>query len=50
MTIRMKAQDTEETLREAFASFDRDGDENISPVELRHVMCNLGERLTGVQA
>ena len=38
--------DSEEELREAFGAFDRDGNGYISAAELRHVMTNLGEKLT----
>ena len=38
--------DTEEELIEAFKVFDRDGNGLISAAELRHVMTNLGEKLT----
>lgn len=41
----MKA-DSEEELREAFKVFDKDGNGYISAAELRHVMTNLGEKLT----
>ncbi|XP_071723115.1 calmodulin-like [Rutidosis leptorrhynchoides] len=37
-------------LREAFKVFDRDQDGYISATELRHVMMNLGERLTDEEA
>ena len=39
-------KDTEDTLREAFKVFDKDGNGYISSAELRHVMTSLGERLT----
>ena len=42
----MKDTDTEEELVEAFKVFDRDGNGYISAAELRHVMTNLGEKLT----
>ena len=35
-----------EDLREAFKIFDKNGDGKIDPKELRHVMTNLGEKLT----
>merc|ERR1712216_873956 len=38
--------DTEEELIEAFKVFDRDGNGFISAAELRHIMTNLGEKLT----
>ena len=38
--------DKEEELREAFKVFDKDGNGFISAAELRHVMTNLGEKLT----
>jgi calmodulin len=39
-------QDTEEDIIEAFRVFDKDGNGTISAAELRHVMTNLGEKLT----
>ena len=41
-----KDTDTEEELIEAFKVFDRDGNGLISSIELRHVMTQLGEKLT----
>jgi len=46
MARKMKDTDTEEELIEAFKVFDRDGNGLISASELRHVMTNLGEKLT----
>merc|ERR1719385_553370 len=46
MAKKMKDSDTEEELIEAFKVFDRDGNGFISAAELRHVMTNLGEKLT----
>ncbi|XP_041020610.1 calmodulin-like protein 11 isoform X2 [Juglans microcarpa x Juglans regia] len=48
MARKMKVR-TEE-LKEAFKVFDRDQDGYISANELRHVMMNLGERLTDEEA
>merc|ERR1711869_7301 len=49
MARKMKDTDTEEELIEAFKVFDRDGNGFISAAELRHVMINLGEKLTDVE-
>jgi calmodulin len=38
--------DPEKELKEAFKIFDKDGNGFISAAELRHVMTNLGEKLT----
>ena len=38
--------DTEDELKEAFRVFDKDSNGYISAEELRHVMTNLGEKLT----
>jgi len=46
MSRKMRDTDTEEELIEAFKIFDRDGNGFISAAELRHVMTNLGEKLT----
>ena len=46
MAKKMKDTDSEEELREAFKVFDKDGNGFISAAELRHVMTNLGEKLT----
>lgn len=42
----MFVQDTEDDIIEAFRVFDKDGNGTISAAELRHVMTNLGEKLT----
>merc|ERR1711990_900033 len=46
MARKMKDTDSEEEIKEAFKVFDRDGNGFISAAELRHVMTNLGEKLT----
>ena len=46
MSKKMKDVDSEEEIREAFRVFDKDGNGFISAAELRHVMTNLGEKLT----
>jgi calmodulin len=43
---KMADTDTEEEIREAFKVFDKDGNGFISAAELRHVMTNLGEKLS----
>ncbi|CAI5526540.1 unnamed protein product [Closterium sp. Naga37s-1] len=46
MARKMKDTDSEEELKEAFKVFDKDQNGFISAQELRHVMTNLGEKLT----
>ncbi|KAH9754006.1 calmodulin-like protein 11 [Citrus sinensis] len=46
MATKMKENEAQEELKEAFKVFDKDQDGYISPNELRHVMMNLGEKLT----
>ncbi|KAI5082863.1 hypothetical protein GOP47_0002606 [Adiantum capillus-veneris] len=46
MARKMKDTDSEEELKEAFKVFDKDRNGFISAPELRHVMTNLGEKLT----
>ena len=41
-----KEGDPEDEFKEAFRVFDKDGNGFISAAELRHVMTNLGEKLT----
>lgn len=42
----MKECNPVDDLTEAFKVFDKNGDGKIDPKELRHVMTNLGEKLT----
>ncbi|XP_073005761.1 calmodulin-like [Typha latifolia] len=46
MARKMKENDGEDELKEAFKVFDKDQNGYISASELRHVMINLGEKLT----
>ena len=46
MARKMRDTDTEEELCAAFRLLDTDGTGTISAVELRHIMTNLGEKLT----
>lgn len=46
MARKIKDTDAEEELIESFKVFDRDGNGMISAAELRHVMTNLGEKIT----
>lgn len=45
-----RMEDAEESLREAFKKFDRDGNGYISPDELLYVVCNSGEKLSREEA
>ncbi|KAK4361666.1 hypothetical protein RND71_020618 [Anisodus tanguticus] len=47
---KMKETDSEEELKEAFKVFDKDQNGYISSNDLRHVMINLGEKLTDEEA
>ncbi|OEL35686.1 Calmodulin-related protein, partial [Dichanthelium oligosanthes] len=49
MARRMKDTESEEELKEAFRVFDKDQNGFISAAELRHVMTNLGERLSDAE-
>eukprot|EP01053_Blabericola_migrator_P004774 Blabericola_migrator_1__4773@NODE_250_length_10882_cov_193_783819_g211_i0_p6_GENE_NODE_250_length_10882_cov_193_783819_g211_i0NODE_250_length_10882_cov_193_783819_g211_i0_p6_ORF_typecomplete_len149_score41_90EFhand_7/PF13499_6/8_6e22EFhand_7/PF13499_6/1_4e20EFhand_8/PF13833_6/0_002EFhand_8/PF13833_6/3_8e16EFhand_8/PF13833_6/0_063EFhand_8/PF13833_6/1_9e15EFhand_1/PF00036_32/1_2e07EFhand_1/PF00036_32/2_8e08EFhand_1/PF00036_32/0_00027EFhand_1/PF00036_32/1_9e08EFhand_11/PF08976_11/2_3e13EFhand_11/PF len=46
MARKIRDTDTEDELIEAFQVFDREGNGLIAAQELRHVMLNLGEKLT----
>merc|ERR1719207_263588 len=46
MARKMNDTDTEEDILDAFRVFDRDGSGFIDATELRHIMCNLGEKIT----
>uniref|UniRef100_A0A0E0GQE2 Calmodulin-like protein 1 n=1 Tax=Oryza nivara TaxID=4536 RepID=A0A0E0GQE2_ORYNI len=46
MARKLRDKDSEEELKEAFRVFDKDQNGFISAAELRHVMANIGERLT----
>ncbi len=43
---RSASKDKEDEVREAFRVFDRDGNGYVSAAELKHVMTNIGEKLT----
>ncbi|CAN4116529.1 unnamed protein product [Withania somnifera] len=47
---KIKETDPEEELKEAFKVFDKDQNGYISANDLRHVMINLGEKLTDEEA
>ncbi|PWN22265.1 EF-hand [Microstroma glucosiphilum] len=46
MARKLRDVDSEEEIKEAFKVFDKDGNGYISSAELRHVMTNLGEKLS----
>ena len=46
MAKKMIDAEGEEEIKEAFRVFDKDGNGHISAAELRHIMTNLGEKLT----
>lgn len=50
MADKMKNMDTEDDVRDAFRVFDVNGMGLISAQELRHVVTNLGEKLTDEEA
>uniref|UniRef100_A0A8C5VYJ6 EF-hand calcium-binding domain-containing protein 11 n=1 Tax=Microcebus murinus TaxID=30608 RepID=A0A8C5VYJ6_MICMU len=50
MTRQMKDTDREEEIRGAFSASDKDGNGYISAAELRHVMTDLGDKLTDKEA
>ena len=45
-TLMTQEGDREVAIRDAFQTFDRDGNGLINATELRHVMTNIGEKLT----
>jgi len=45
-----KSGDSEEEVEEAFRVFDKEGNGQVSVAELRHIMTNLGEKLTEEEA
>ena len=49
ITKRMHEPDVEDELYRAFKVFDKDGDGYITVPELRHLMTNMGEKLTDAE-
>ncbi|ELU05331.1 hypothetical protein CAPTEDRAFT_170720 [Capitella teleta] len=45
-TLMQQEGDREVAIRDAFQTFDRDGNGLINAAELRHIMTNIGEKLT----
>lgn len=45
-SLKREPEFSQEDFRESFKVFDRDGNGYVSAAELRHVMTNLGEKLT----
>jgi len=46
MSHKMKDTDSEYDIKQAFHAFDKDGSGFCTAADLRHIMCNLGEKLT----
>ena len=46
MARKINGDDTEDEMKEAFRVFDKEGNGFISAAEMRHIMMNLGEKLT----
>ena len=46
MARKMDADDGEEEAREAFRIFDKEGNGFISGAEMRHIMMNIGDKMT----
>lgn len=46
VTFIKKNLTSEENLKDAFQLFDQDQDDFIGPSDLRHIMTNLGEKIT----
>merc|ERR1712154_584189 len=49
MAKKLSDEEAEDEIREAFKVFDGDGNGFINRMELRHVMMNLGEKMTEVE-
>ena len=49
MARKMKDADSEEEIREAFTAFEKDANGFISVAQLRHLMTNVGEKLTDAE-
>ena len=50
MVNQLKDSDSEQRIAEAFKVFDKEGHGYVSAVELRHVLTNMGEKLTEAEA
>ncbi|KAG2354831.1 hypothetical protein BDR07DRAFT_1428216, partial [Suillus spraguei] len=49
LTRKLRDTDSEEEIKEAFKVFNKDGNGYINAAELRHVMTNLGEKLSDAE-
>lgn len=49
MAKKMKDKDTVDDVKEAFKAFDKEGSGFIDAKELKHIMVNLGEKLTDAE-
>ncbi|KAG2358412.1 calmodulin, partial [Suillus spraguei] len=49
LTRKLRDTDSEEEIKEAFKVFDKDGNGYINAAELRHIMTNLGDKISDAE-